>query len=299
MSKNKKQNSTIDQQTVEITENENTKTKETEGTTAVAEKKEVVKAKEVIAKALKHSKEYNLKVKEKKAAIAKKTLTEQERMLRYNRTVSKYANNEPHRKKRATMKPFNCIPIIAEPEVHQKQLEIWNKQAEEAFRNVAELRAKRTVITTATYKNKKGESVTYSKKELLQPVFNKNTKQWSIDEAKKRFSDRLKKRAVNLENRENARVFLEERKMKKLEDKAKHEYKITINRFKEDGSGEDYAFKTDPFVGTKTEMLIHVRKLREEWEVDSSFNKIVILKEGDKPIHINRITERSEIKNAA
>lgn len=171
----------------------------------------------------------------------------------------------------------------------------WSLVAIKAKETLAELRKERTVTETVVDSNGKQ----YTRKRILKPVFKKNTKVWSLDEAKKRFKEQDAARKVRFENLPKKEVITTTLKVKTSFEPKKDvkNFRLIVRRQSSEDPEKYYDFATIPFKGTLEAAEIRATDLFTKYEVDTSFIAVVIKENDDIKKVLNR--KNQTLSNAA
>lgn len=173
--------------------------------------------------------------------------------------------------------------------------EKWSLVAIKAKETLAELRKERTVTETVVDSNGKQ----YTRKRILKPVFKKNTKVWSLDEAKKRFKEQDAARKVRFENLPKKEVITTTLKAKMIVEQKEEakDFKLIVRRQSSEDPEKYYDFATIPFKGTLKAAEVRAEDLFVKYEVDTSFIAVVIKENDDIKKVLNR--KNQTLSNAA
>ena len=171
----------------------------------------------------------------------------------------------------------------------------WSLVAIKAKETLAELRKERTVTETVVDSNGKQ----YTRKRILKPVFKKNTKVWSLDEAKKRFKEQDAARKVRFENLPKKEVITTTLKVKTSFEPKKDvkNFRLIVRRQSSEDPEKYYDFATIPFKGTLKAAEVSATDLFTKYEVDTSFIAVVIKENDDIKKVLNR--KNQTLSNAA
>ena len=171
----------------------------------------------------------------------------------------------------------------------------WSLVAIKAKETLAELRKERTVTETVVGSNGKQ----YTRKRILKPVFKKNTKIWSLAEAKKRFNEQDAARKVRFENLPKKEVITTTLKAKMIVEQKEEakDFKLIVRRQSSEDPEKYYDFATIPFNGTLKAAEVRAEDLFVKYEVDTSFIAVVIKENDDIKKVLNR--KNQTLSNAA